>query len=142
MVVPQERDGIGAAMAELHESRYRRRPQRVSATADDRIETGILALHVGERNGVLRIEALGELDLAGAPALARQLALALQSPATEVRLDLGRLEFIDSSGLREIVRAHCECDRSGRRFRVVRGSGQVAQVMNLTGLDEVFHFAD
>jgi anti-sigma B factor antagonist len=129
-------------MAELHGSRHRRKPQRVSATADDRIETGVLALRVGEFDGVLRIEAYGELDLAGAPALARQLALALDSPATEVRLDLGRLEFIDSSGLREIVRAHCECDRSERRFRVVRGSGQVARVMSITGLDQVLEFAD
>jgi anti-anti-sigma factor len=129
-------------MAELHGSRHRRKPQRVSAAADDRINTGLLALRVGQLDGVFRIEASGELDLAGAPALARQLALALESPASEVRLDLGQLEFIDSSGIREIVRAHCECDRSGRRFRVVRGSGQVAQVINITGLDEVLHFAD
>jgi anti-sigma B factor antagonist len=109
----------------------------MSAAADDLIRPGTLALRVSQLDGAYRIEALGELDLAGVPALATQLARALESPATEVHLDLSGLGFIDSTGLGEIVRAQRECDRNGCEFRVLRATGQVAEIIRFTGLDAV-----
>jgi anti-sigma B factor antagonist len=60
--------------------------------------------------GVLRLSLIGELDLAVADELANRLRQ-LEAQGLEVRLDLTKLEFIDSTGLRELV---CALDGSRR----------------------------
>jgi anti-anti-sigma factor len=47
----------------------------------------------------------GELDIATAPALARQAAAALRQPAQRWIIDLAGLEFIDCSGVRALAAA-------------------------------------
>ncbi len=111
-------------------------------TTYDRVAAGPLTLRVSQVNGAVMIEARGELDLAGAPALARQLERARETSAIHVRLDLRGLEFIDSAGIRELVRAKRDCDLGGSSFVVVRGSGQVAEVTRLAGLDGIMEFVD
>jgi anti-anti-sigma factor len=87
-----------------------------------------------------RIEARGELDLHNAHTLEAALREAEASGAGEIVLDLSALEFIDSTGLRTVVQAS---RRAGRdRLGVVRGSGQVARLMEITVLDEIVRFVD
>ena len=58
-----------------------------------------------QRNeGVLRLALIGELDLASTPMLKQRLE-ELREEQAGVRLDLSRLEFMDSSGLRLLIRA-------------------------------------
>jgi anti-anti-sigma factor len=56
-----------------------------------------------ERNGEVRLELIGEFDLAVVELVASRLR-ELRKGGYGVRLDLSRLTFLDSSGVREIIR--------------------------------------
>lgn len=75
----------------------------------------------------------GELDVASSQGLELELTKLHGSPAVVV--DLRGLRFIDSTGLGVIVRHHQLAKEQGRRFGLVRGSGQVDRLLSLTGLD-------
>lgn len=78
----------------------------------------------------------GELDLASAPALESELEAATQSDAALLVLDLRELEFMDSTGLSVIVKAHQRLSEEGRALSVVRGPQQVQRLLDLTGVAE------
>jgi anti-sigma B factor antagonist len=76
----------------------------------------------------------GELDLATAPALCARLAGAR---AGRVLLDLGAVDFCDSSGLRTIMGAAQETAIHRGRFVVVAPpDSQPARLLAITGLQE------
>jgi anti-anti-sigma factor len=68
-----------------------------------------------EGGGALIVLA-GELDLASAPLLQAAVADALAQPIRELRLDLGRLTFVDSMGVRAILEAHRLAGEAGIWF--------------------------
>ena len=78
----------------------------------------------------------GELDLASSPALEEALARAAESGAGLVIVDLRQVEFIDSTGLSVLVRAHQRAQEAGRRFGLVNGGSQVQRLLSLTGVAE------
>jgi anti-anti-sigma factor len=59
-------------------------------------------IHESRTDGWLRLSLTGELDRAAAPMLENRLA-PLRVKRSRVRLDLSRLEFIDSSGIHLLV---------------------------------------
>jgi anti-sigma B factor antagonist len=75
----------------------------------------------------------GELDLANAS----QLLAAIATPAVESKrtivFDLGRLEFIDSAGLRVILAAADDAQARGQRFALTGASEQVQRLLEVTG---------
>jgi anti-sigma B factor antagonist len=77
----------------------------------------------------------GELDLAGAPTLDREIGRAEADTDSMVALDLENLSFIDSSGLRVILAAHERAREAGRQFAVTRGSQQVQRLFATAGVD-------
>jgi anti-sigma B factor antagonist len=82
---------------------------------------------------VIRIQ--GELDIATAPALESALLHALDSGAASIVLDLERVSFIDSMGLRVLVWAARESHEDGDRLRIDCGSGPVRRMIEITSLD-------
>jgi anti-anti-sigma factor len=95
----------------------------------------------GEHDGDVHIiELVGELDLDGAPRLEEELRAAEAGDATSIVVDLGQLEFIDSTGLRLLVMA---ADRSAPgRFSLLRGPKQVHRVFEITDMVDRLPFAD
>lgn len=88
------------------------------------------------REGSAAIIAIsGELDLASGPRLEEEL-LALDEDVRLVVVDLRRLEFMDSTGLSIIVRAHQRLAEQERELSLVRGSPQVQRLLDLTGVAE------
>ena len=86
-----------------------------------------------ERDGSLRLMLIGELDVAVIPHLSTRLR-ALREEGYRVRLDLSRLEFIDSSGIQEIIRAVSEARREQWDLEVDGPmSEQVARTVELVG---------
>jgi anti-sigma B factor antagonist len=79
----------------------------------------------------------GELDLAGAAALERELE-GVDEPAVVV--DLRGLGFMDSSGLRTLAMAALRLHRAGRRFALVPGAAQVMRVFDITRMRERLEF--
>ncbi len=94
-----------------------------------------LNFHVesAEQPGATVVTVRGELDIASAPQLESTLALLAGTPL--VVIDLQTLEFIDSTGLGVLVRAHHRAVEQGHRLGLVRASSQVKKLFNLTGLD-------
>jgi anti-anti-sigma factor len=78
----------------------------------------------------------GELDLANAPVLDRALEQPQVVGAPSILLDLQELRFLDSSGLRAILRAQRLADRRGQSFAVTEGSGQVQRLLSITNASE------
>jgi anti-sigma B factor antagonist len=91
-------------------------------------------IHTQDRAVVIAVS--GELDLASAPSLEEKLEDAERSHAGPVIVDLRALEFIDSTGLGILIKAHQQAERSGRQFAIVRGPSQVQRLLSLTGLEE------
>lgn len=94
-----------------------------------------------ERSGdTYRIELSGELDLDGAPAVEQEFLRSEDSDATSIVVDLSRLEFIDSTGIRLVVMSAKRCE--GGRLTLVRGPKQVHRVFEITDLADRLPFAD
>ncbi len=94
-----------------------------------------------ERATVLAIS--GELDLASSSALESELARVFDAENNElVILDLSELEFMDSTGLSILVKAHQRAQEAGRRFGLVKGRPQVQRLLSLTGVSERMRVAD
>jgi anti-anti-sigma factor len=85
---------------------------------------------------------VGELDIASAPRFEDGLAeVEADTPGTVV-LDLRRVDFIDSTGLRAVIAADERARTAGRRFVVVRGPAAVERVFNVTQLNQRLDIVD
>ena len=92
--------------------------------------------------GQTRLVLAGELDIASAEDLEKQLAAAeVDAPATLV-LDLRRVEFIDSTGIRTLMAADERARSQGRRLAMVRGPNAVARILAVTQLDQHLEIVD
>ena len=102
---------------------------------------GSLALR-SERDGETHVlELHGELDLDGAPRLEEELLRAESGDAAVIIIDLGGLEFIDSTGIRLLLMAAERCQDSGR-LTILKGPRQVHRVFEITDLVDRLPFAD
>jgi anti-sigma B factor antagonist len=79
----------------------------------------------------------GELDLMSSPILDEALERAYESNPELILVDLRGLEFMDSTGLHQLVSAQQRATRLGRRFAVVRGAEPVQRLFDLTGIAEL-----
>jgi anti-sigma B factor antagonist len=93
-----------------------------------------------DRGGVQTLVLTGELDARTAPALEAAIAERLTAGPGPIALDLGPLNFIDSSGLWTILAAMRWCERQGRCFSLLPGPEPVQQVFEVTGLIDVLPF--
>jgi anti-sigma B factor antagonist len=84
----------------------------------------------------LLVRARGELDLGTVERLETPLGAALDDCSTVI-LDLAHLSFIDSCGLRVLLRASERARRLGRAFFIVRPSAQVSRVVEVTETDNL-----
>ena len=80
------------------------------------------------------VRAVGELDLATAPDLSNVLQ-GLERECDRIVLDISRLTFIDSTGLRLALMEHHHASMDGFEFAIAGANGAVLKVMRLTGLD-------
>ena len=86
-----------------------------------------------ERDGTLRLMLIGELDLAMIDYLSLRLR-ELRKGGYPVRLDLTDLQFIDSSGIQEIIREVSDARRDGWQLEVDGPmTEQVARTVDLVG---------
>jgi anti-sigma B factor antagonist len=83
--------------------------------------------------GCRDIQVIGELDLAVAGRLDEKLDAAVGG-CERVLIDLGRCDFIDSSGIAVILRAHNRMAEQGRQLAVYSPTDQVLRVLSMTGL--------
>jgi anti-sigma B factor antagonist len=100
------------------------------------------AISTSEQGGRTVVLVQGELDLATAPQLEEVVTERLAA-GDEVVLDLRELAFMDSTGLRVLVRAHASV-ADERRFLVVRPppGGPIAKILSIAGVDSQLDLVD
>jgi anti-anti-sigma factor len=76
----------------------------------------------------------GELDLHGTHRLTAEVQQALSDSAEIVEIDAELLTFADSAGLRAVLLAREEAQRTGAQFRIVSVSAPVGRVIEIAGL--------
>jgi anti-sigma B factor antagonist len=102
----------------------------------------ILDVMSEKRDGLVHVALVGELDLSTVAKVQEELRrVEASSPATLV-VDLSKLTFLDSTGLRCIVTADERARAEGRRIVIVRGPDAVQRVFAITRLEERLEMVD
>jgi anti-sigma B factor antagonist len=99
-------------------------------------------LEVRQQGQATVIAVSGELDLASSPALQEELDRAAASDSELLIIDLRELDFMDSTGLSVLVRAHQRIEEQGRQLAMVKGPQQVQRLLSLTGVAERMTLVD
>ena len=86
--------------------------------------------------GGITLSLSGELDLSTVEQLEREVATKVDGRAELVVLDLRELGFLDSAGLRIMLRLQQRVTANGGRLVLVKGRRRVHRVFELTGAEE------
>lgn len=84
----------------------------------------------------------GELDLASADQLDREVRELRGVGFEEIVVDLRRVEFLDSAGLRLLLSLRDDAERGGHGLKLVRGPACVQRVFELTATGGLFDWRD
>jgi anti-sigma B factor antagonist len=110
-------------------------PSSSVLVADEEHDDGnVFAVLVEHQTNRVVVSVHGELDLASAPVLQRQLLALVNLPVPSIALDLSELSFMDSTGLSVLVRARHVADDHGVAFELVNPSPEIDWMLSLTGL--------
>jgi len=101
---------------------------------------GELGLSSERHADVVVLAVSGELDLATVPALSRELHAVEETHPKRVIVDLSELEFMDSSGLHELLRALKRASENNPRLSLRRGPPAVQRLFELTNTEHLFLF--
>jgi anti-sigma B factor antagonist len=106
------------------------------------IERGLLTIS-SEPHTAHLVTVSGEMDGHNARDLEDELIRLEGDGRSQIVLDVSRLEFIDSTGLAVIVRAHRRMAKKDHSLIVLRPQGQqVVRAFELSGLDKALFFVD
>jgi anti-sigma B factor antagonist len=94
-----------------------------------------------DRDRVL-VRPKGELDMATVPEVDRQIEEVTSNGFKQVVLDLSGLTFLDSTGLRLLIKWTQRCRQDGIDFSVLPGGPQVDRVLEISGIRPELTFAD
>ncbi len=100
---------------------------------DQGLDLVFFAVGSDEENGAARVWLSGELDVAGAPILARELERLECDGRVVAVLDLSRLAFVDAVGLNALLEARSRSG-NGRPPVLVGARPAVSRVFELVGL--------
>ena len=102
----------------------------------------ILDVQTEERDGLIHLALKGELDLSTVGKVQEELRRVEASGPPILVLDLSKLTFLDSTGLRCLVTADERGREAGRRVVIVRGPDPVQRVFAITRLEERLDMVD
>jgi anti-sigma B factor antagonist len=94
------------------------------------------------RDGVAVLELIGELDLAVHERFRALVDEVVVERPTLVVVDVAEVEFMDSTMLRELLRAHRALEEAGARLVVAGAQPAVSRLLELTGTHEVLALSE
>jgi anti-anti-sigma factor len=103
---------------------------------------GNLVITSSVENGAACLALEGELDLAGAQQLEAHLDEAEREGSGRLIVDLRRLSFIDSTGLRLLLQADARARERDSQLVLRPGEPSVQRVFEVTGALDVLRFED
>ena len=102
----------------------------------------ILDVSTEDRDGLVHVALVGELDLSTVAKVQEELRRVEANSLATLVVDLSKLSFLDSTGLRCIVTADERARDEGRRIVIVRGPDAVQRVFAITRLDDRLDMVD
>ena len=93
---------------------------------------------VSEMRRVTLLEISGRVDSANSGQLGEALSTQIDAGHHQVVLDLSRMDYISSAGLRELVAALKRIRAINGDIRIAAPSERIREVLNIAGLDSVF----
>jgi anti-sigma B factor antagonist len=96
--------------------------------------SSVLSIHGVREDDRYTLTLTGELDIASSSALEAKAKQLFADGAKQLVLDLGRLEFIDSSGLASILRVRALCEEHMCEFALTPGERPVQRLFEVTRL--------
>ena len=103
---------------------------------------GHLRIRASARDDHHLLALTGELDIASAPALEATLEDLCAEGATEVVLDLGGVDFIDSTGLNAILRGRTLCEKHDCAYCLIPAQRPAQRLFEIAGLAENLPFRE
>ena len=100
----------------------------------------LLRCELQPERGAIRLRLAGTLDMATAPQLDEQIAELHAAGWKQIVVDLGGLTFMDSSGLRLLLRWDAEALKDGFGIQLMPGPAPVQRVFELTGMSDRLTF--
>ena len=97
-----------------------------------------LILDTSDRGDLTVVSVKGEVDLYTAPSLKESVADLVTSGRSKIAVDLGEVEFMDSTGLGVLIGALKRCKEAGGSLTLIAPREPVLKVLAITGLDKVF----
>jgi anti-sigma B factor antagonist len=88
------------------------------------------------------VRLFGDFDITGFGPVDEELRRIQSNGRPSVTLDLRGLTFIDSSGIRAVLRADTRARTLGKRLRLIAGPKRVHKVFQITRLDDQLEFVD
>lgn len=98
----------------------------------------MLEFRVTELNHVTLIEVSGRIDSMNANELGDVLSEQIGLDARQVVLDLAKVSYMSSAGLRELVTAYRKLQDVSGDLRLAQPSSRVMDVLEMSGLDTIF----
>jgi anti-sigma B factor antagonist len=95
----------------------------------------LFTCEVGRDGASAWVRPFGDLDLDTVHRVESALGELREEGAGSLVLDLRGLTFMDSTGLRLVIRWHTAAREAGFRFAIVPGPDVVQRVFRLTGMD-------
>jgi anti-sigma B factor antagonist len=89
-----------------------------------------------------RLALVGELDIATVPRVEEAVDVILQAGVRELTVDLSRLGFVDSSGLRLFIVLHQRARSEGWSLVLIRPEPQALRVFRVSGIEDELPFED
>jgi anti-sigma B factor antagonist len=98
----------------------------------------MIDIRVSEVDAVTLFEVNGRVDSTNAGEMGEALTHAIEAGSTQIVLDLSRVSYMSSAGLRELVSAFKKVRSAAGDMRIAQPSVRVQEVMEMAGLDTVF----
>jgi anti-sigma B factor antagonist len=98
----------------------------------------VLTTSVTQETAGTVIHLAGELDMETAPRLAACIDDQLAGGPAQLVINLKDLTFCDSRGIATLISAAARCQQAGGLLHLAGASGNVARVLDITGVGELF----
>lgn len=110
----------------------------VGDAAAQTFRAGTITVRCAREEDTYVLELDGELDVGCVEPVSAEIKRIEQAvPAvSRMVIDLRKLRFMDSTGLRVLVQAHMSCQQRGVQLRLVAPTAEVERLLRLTGLYE------
>ena len=98
---------------------------------------------IRETDGVTIMDFRGRIDFGGGSQKLREMIeRAVASGSKKILMNMKQVDFVDSSGIGEMVRAHVALSKAGGHLKLVNLSKHVKRLLEVTSLDRVFQVFD